>query len=268
MDSIFSRVNKSLVGPGVYKPIKAMSSAERGALKTGLNNVKRNRNAPWYTRKLDAPTTYTKIYGDSPETIRALKAKRTYYAMKATNAQLSSSSKLTRPGMMRATASKDIDDRGFAAATTIVGSKRNPTKTLIHGKKTSQLNNALEHEAEHLKPKRSGFRMAEVASSRGKLGREEARADWMSGSSRYDIPRRKESGYAKNARARRMGVDLEAARGVNLHLSPTADLGSNKFSDAYAKQQRMFRKKRIKFGANAEKNRKYIESNFSMTKNR
>lgn len=268
MDSIFSRVDKSLVGPGLYKPIKAMSSAERGALKAGLTGLKRNRNVPWYRQKLDAPTKYTKIYGDSPETILAEGAKRTYDSMKVTNAQLASRSKLTRPGMMRATSSKDLDDRGFAAASTIVGSKRNPTKTLIHGKKTGQLNNALEHEAEHLKPKRSGFRMAEVASSRGKLGREEARADWMSGSSRYDIPRRKESGYAKNARARRMGVDLEAARGINFNLSPSADVGSNKFSDAYAKQQRMFRKKGIKFGVNAEKNRKYIESNFSMTKNR
>lgn len=268
MDSIFSRVNKSLVGPGVYKPIKAMTSTERGALKAGLTSLKRNRNVPWYEQKLDAPTKYTKIYGSSPETIRAERAKRAYDSMKVTNAQLSSRSKLTRPGMVRATATKDIDDRGFAAATTITGSKRNPTKTLIHGKKTSQLNNALEHEAEHLKPKRSGFRMAEVASSRGKLGREEARADWMSGSSRYDIPRRKESGYAKNARARRMGVDLEAMRGINLNLSPTADMGSNKFSDAYARQQRMFRKKGIKFGVNAEKNKKYIESNFSMTKNR
>lgn len=255
MDSIFIR--KSIAGPGgLYKPITQMTKPQRDVLRQRILQRRSTRKLQRGPLKglfggKEMGTVHEDLGGIDPAKLRAQKARGHYEAMGISSEALGTGERSVKPGFT----TKNLTQLGLGGGVAVQGSKRNAQKTLFHNKRTS-MNRAVQHEVEHARPQRSGYRLAEIISDPSKLAREEARADWMSGSARWDKKRHGETLYARTARK----------KVVKPNPMRDAMLGGNasEFGQNYAKQQRTFRDKGIPFGANADRNAKYAQENFGV----
>lgn len=232
-------IMKSRLPSGAWKSIKSMTAAERSSVKDSLGSgVRRGRSE----------------YTLAPKRRNANKLAdtRQYYA--GLKESVNSGTKGPKSGFHNMTSGNPL--MGGAAA--ITGSKKNGKKVLIRNKTVERLmpgQRFMEHEAEHLRPKRTGWRLAEVMEDSKKLGREEARADWFSGNARHDkFLRSKGSAYASQARKVRRGGKMTNKYGVGPN--------PNQFNRTYTDTQDLFRDKGVKFGARRESNRKWVQDNF------
>lgn len=254
MDSIFIR--KSIAGPGgLYKPITQMTKPQRDVLRQRIlqrRAERRVRRGPFSSLLSGGKrSVHEDLGGVDPAKTRAQNVRGAYELMGLTRDSIGTGERSVKPGFT----TKKLNTPGLGGAVSVQGSKRNAQKTLFHNKYTG-MNRAVQHEVEHARPQRSGYRMAEIVSDPTKLAREEARADWMSGQARWDKKRHAESLYAQTARKKK----------VKPNPFRDAMLGgdASKFGQDYAKQQKTFRDKGIPFGVNADRNAKYAQENFGV----
>lgn len=247
-ESIFLR--KSLVGPGKWKPVSSLSAADR--------KIKLQDLAARVGDKNKVP--YTQSYGMSKETKAANKARNKYQELVDFSGSMKRKSKV--PGMHTA----KIDNPLYGGAASITGSKRNAQRTLFKGPASQYMRNPIAHEMEHLRPKRSGFRLAEVMSTPKKLGREEARADYFGGgvTSNTKNPKLGETIYATVGRVKRQHGKIERDSLIRSNYDPLLGGNANKFAGAYNKAQSKFARNGASLGQRTKENSEYALKNFNV----